>query len=74
MEEKIYIAESKNYRFLIEEDHPDVGWYLYVYEGGQCTADYLQETFQASIEQAEEQFHVPRESWVSVNTKPSWAL
>jgi hypothetical protein len=31
---KVFKYKSDNRTFLIEEDLPDVGWYLYVYENG----------------------------------------
>lgn len=35
-------AENNGLRFEIVEDNPDVGFYLYVYDGDRCIADYLQ--------------------------------
>ena len=49
--------------FLIEEDLPGVGWYLKVFENGQCVFDYLQGSLEAVIKQAEEQYAVPSSGW-----------
>ena len=36
------LAKHNQLRLEIVEDNPDVGFYLYVYDGEQCIADYLQ--------------------------------
>jgi hypothetical protein len=58
-----YISKNENYIFVIEEDLPGVGWYLYVYENDRCIYDYLQDTFKVCQEQAHEDFGVPLNSW-----------
>lgn len=55
-------SSTPSRRFVIEVD-PAVGYYLYVYEGDDCVADYLQDTLDFAQEQAEEDFGVPRDSW-----------
>jgi hypothetical protein len=49
-------------RFVIEHDSA-VGWYLHVYKGEECTKDYLQDTAELALEQAEDEFGVPRSAW-----------
>ncbi len=51
-------------KYLIEQDTPEVGWYLTVFENGQCVADHLQNNIQAVIKQAEEEYSVPTNSWI----------
>jgi hypothetical protein len=65
MEEKFNIYESirNNRVFIIEEDYPEVGVYLYVYENGRCIYDYLQDDFKMCREFALEKFNVPLNSW-----------
>lgn len=62
----------KEMQFIIEEhllksllnDVPDqMGYYLYVYENGKCTYDYLQDTLEIAIQQAFEDFDVPKDAW-----------
>jgi hypothetical protein len=52
-----------NLEFKIEEDNPEVGWYLYVYKNNHCIADYLQDTLEKAKEFAEEKYNVPYNSW-----------
>jgi hypothetical protein len=55
-------AAHENLRLVIEHD-PAVGWYLYVYQGGECTHDFLQDTLELAVEQAESDFGVSRSAW-----------
>lgn len=52
-------------RFEIEHD-PNVGFYLYVFEGGKCIRDQLQDTFEIAVESAMEEYEVPKEAWREV--------
>lgn len=49
--------------FKVEEDYPEIGAYLYVYENGRCEYDYLQNSIKDCMEFAVEQFGVPINSW-----------
>ena len=49
--------------FVIEEDNPDVGVYLYVYREGKCVSDHLQDDITSCIEFAFENFDVPKTLW-----------
>lgn len=60
--EKALQAFHGGRRFRIEHDEL-VGYYLYVYEGPQCTHDHLQDTLELAKECAREEFGVPTESW-----------
>lgn len=64
---KFKILECKfgDKRFKIEEDLPDVGWYLYVYDlNGKCTADHLQDDFETIIDFAFEEYQIPKTNWI----------
>ena len=65
MEKKFNIYESihDNRVFRIEEDFPEVGVYLYVYENGQCVMDYLQNDIGTCKIIALEEYNVPLDSW-----------
>jgi hypothetical protein len=65
MEYNFNIFESiqGNRIFKIEEDYPEVGVYLHVYENGQCIYDYLQDNIATCKEFAFEEFSVPIDSW-----------
>ena len=36
-------AIYNNMKFIIKNDFPEIGTYLYVFEKGKCIADYLQD-------------------------------
>ncbi len=56
------LPAGKYQRFVIELDR-HVGFYLYVFEGERCVYDYLQDTLEIVMDQAFEQFQVPRDAW-----------
>lgn len=56
------LDNEPNKKFVIEEEE-GIGFYLYVFDGDTCTNDYLQDTFDFAVEQAEEDFGVSREIW-----------
>jgi hypothetical protein len=52
------------YHFKIEEDYPEVGAYLYVFnKQGKCVRDDLQDNVKHCKEIAFEYYSVPEESW-----------
>ena len=55
-------AEHGGRSFVIEHDAA-VGFYLYVFEAGRCTHDYLQETVDAARGFAAEEFGVSGDAW-----------
>ena len=66
MKYKIYKAEHNNLSFKIEEDNPEVGVYLYIFNGSKCIKDYLQNDIKTCKEIALEEYEVPFCSWKSV--------
>ena len=66
MKKKFNIYESiqGNCVFKIEEDYPEAGVYLYVYENGQCVKDCLQNDISTCKAIALEEYNVPMDSWV----------
>lgn len=53
---------------IIADENWQVGYYLYLYDGDTCIADYLYETSADAKWQAYEEFGVPLESWHSANS------
>lgn len=62
---KVFEAEHNNRRFKIEEDYPEVGVYLYVYEDGNCVKDFLQNSTDICKKVAYEKYQVPKDKWIS---------
>ena len=60
-------VDGRTYR--IEEDYPEVGAYLYVYEKDLCVYDYLQDNIQMCKDFVMETFNVPLTAWVEENRK-----
>ena len=56
----------KRLTYAIEHDE-FVGFYLYVYDGGRCIHDDLQDTLDFAKEVAFEKFSVPMNSWKETN-------
>ncbi len=56
-------AKWNKYRFVIEKDVPELGYYLTVYSGGRSIADYLQDTEKICMEIAKEMYGVPESAW-----------
>ncbi|MEW6451900.1 MAG: hypothetical protein AB1490_14685 [Pseudomonadota bacterium] len=54
--------QSNGRRFMIERDE-SVGFYLYVYEDDRCVRDHLQDSLELAVQQAFEEFSVPKDSW-----------
>ena len=69
MEFKKFETEHKGLKLKIEEDLPEVGAYLLVFENGKCTCDYLQDTIKMCMDQAYEQFEVPLDNWIKIETQ-----
>ena len=62
-EGKILRAQHNGLRFEIEQDYPQVGAYLYVYEGDKCVKDFLQDTVSDCQSFALEEYGVPTNIW-----------
>lgn len=59
-----YIVKTEKETFLIEEDLPEVGWYLYrIDQNGETTNDYLQDSKADAMEFALEEFQISIASW-----------
>jgi hypothetical protein len=54
----------KDLLFRIEQDEPSVGFYLYIYNGDKCEADYLQDTVLACKKVAFKKYGVPLDAWI----------
>jgi len=64
---KKYISRLKGQKFVIVEDLPEVGFYLYVFdENDKCIEDYLQDSLEESKLFAKDEFGVPIESWLKI--------
>ena len=61
----VLVAVSGTRSFKIVADRPEIGWYLYVFEGTKCTHDYLQDTEEKAKECARDLFCVPMISWTT---------
>lgn len=63
-EYKLYKTSKDEFHFEIEEDLPDVGWYLRVYDNhNHCIADYLQDTLKDAKDLATEKFEIDQANW-----------
>lgn len=63
MEFKILKAKKNKLEFIIEEDLPEVGAYLYVFKDGKCIKDYLQNDIDICKTQAFEEYGIPLNEW-----------
>ncbi len=63
MKFKVYKAEHNNLTFRIEENNPDVGVYLYVFENDNCIKDYLQNDIKTCMEIGLEKYGIPLNGW-----------
>ena len=72
MEYKKYLAIYNGKKFVIEEDNPDVGYYLYVYENDKCVKDYLQNSLAIAKECAYEDYSVPINIWKEMNNETKY--
>jgi len=61
-----YKSEYQNTKAIIEEDLPDIGWQLYVYDCRKDIYDNVQDTLDLCKEDAFEEFGIPLDSWVEV--------
>lgn len=63
---QILKATNNDLEFIIEEDLPDVGFYLYVYKSNECIFDSLQDSSENCIEIAFELYGVPFNKWENI--------
>lgn len=69
---KKYKAVTDKQLFIIEEDLPDVGAYLYIFENGKCIQDHLQDNVTMCMEFANEEFGVDIGTWEIMNEDIKW--
>lgn len=50
-------------KFIIENDLPEIGSYLYVFIDNKCIADYLENDISSCKEVALEEYGVPLDIW-----------
>jgi len=55
--------------FKIEEDYPEIGSYLYIYENEKCVKDYLQNDIGTCKQIALKYYGVPLNKWTSKEKK-----
>lgn len=60
-------ASFEDYTCIIEEDLPDIGYYLYVMKNGENIADHLQDTLELAKQEALEMYNIPLSAWELVN-------
>ena len=60
-------AVFNDLRFRIEPDFPEVGVYLYVFDGEKCIYDYLQDDNKMCQEFAFDEFGVPLTAWTEID-------
>jgi hypothetical protein len=60
---KVFETVWDNATYVIEEDSPAVGAYLYCYENEVCVGDFLQNSIEDCIAFAFVEFGIPVESW-----------
>ncbi len=58
-----WTAEIPNRCFCLIEHSEGVGFFLYVFEAGSCTADYMQDDLEMAKEDALEFHQVPKGEW-----------
>ena len=66
MQHKKDITHYKNKKFVKEEDEPDVGLYLYVFDMVKCIKDYLQDTLEIAKDCAFDDYGVFIDSWEEI--------
>lgn len=64
----VYEVRQNNRLFRIEEDYPEVGAYLYVFESDKCILDDLQNDVHTCKLVALEDFGVPIEQWELISS------
>jgi len=60
---KTFTAQYNGLTFKMEEDYPEVGVYMYVFQGENCIEDILQDTIDLCKEVALEKYGVPIDVW-----------
>jgi len=63
MKGELLRAQQGSRTYVIEQDLPEIGAYLRIYEDGRDIADYLQDSIEDCKAFALEEFDVSTESW-----------
>lgn len=63
---KIIEATYNGRTFRIEEDYPEIGVYLYVFENKKCIKDFLQNSIKDCKEIAYELYGVNDDYWIEI--------
>jgi len=64
---KKFISKHDNRTFIIEEDLPEVGFYVYAYDhNGKIINDFLQDDLEMAKLCALDEFGVPKDSWTEI--------
>ena len=66
MEYKKIKAQHKEFTFLIEEDFPEVGVYMYINKNGEGFRDELQDSIDICKRRAHREYRVPLDAWEEV--------
>jgi len=61
---KTFKATYDDKSFVIEEDNPKVGVYLYIYQEGKCIKDFLQNDIEICKQIALRDYGVPFNAWI----------
>lgn len=69
MKFEAFEVEHNNLTFRIEEDYPEVGVYLYVFDNSNCIKDFLQNDIQTCKELAYQEYQVPLDKWTDKGNK-----
>jgi hypothetical protein len=64
---RMFVIEQQKLTSLTPGVPDQFGYYLYVYENGKGIYDYLQDTLAITIDQAFEQFGVPKDAWRQID-------
>ena len=60
---KTILAEHDGIHARIVEERSDIGWTLHILLPTGRSKDHLQDTKDIALSQAEDDYHIPRESW-----------
>ena len=66
MEFRKFKAKHDEFSILIEEDFPEVGWYMYIYKNGKGFRDELQDSIEICKKRAYREYGIPLEGWEEV--------
>ncbi|HQX55637.1 MAG TPA: hypothetical protein PLP07_06895 [Pyrinomonadaceae bacterium] len=60
---RVWEARKDDWLYRIEEDLPDVGFYLRGYQAGADIFDYLQDTSEICMKFANQEYGLPLDAW-----------